>query len=184
MTEVGISSLMDTWLLLRNLESNGERNRGLYVLKSRGMAHSNQIREFILTDRGIQLLDVYTGPAGVLMGTARMVQEEQDKAEALTHRNEIERRRRELANKKEAMDAQIDSLRARFAAEASELEQIIAEGRLAEHTLAEQRRVLIDVRTGLADNGSINGRKGVDNGRPYRSSRDNGRKERARVQTK
>ena len=60
-TEVGISSLIDTWLLLRNIELGGERNRGLYVLKSRGMAHSNQIREFLLTPRGIELLDVYVG---------------------------------------------------------------------------------------------------------------------------
>lgn len=90
-TEMGISSLMDTWLLVRNLESNGERNRGLYVLKSRGMPHSNQIREFILTDRGVELLDVYNGSAGVLTGTARLVQEEQDKALIRIKRNEIER---------------------------------------------------------------------------------------------
>src|SRR5581483_10051395 len=61
-TEVDISSLIDTWLLLRDIELNGERNRGLYILKSRGMAHSNQIREFLLTDRGIQLTEVYLGP--------------------------------------------------------------------------------------------------------------------------
>jgi circadian clock protein KaiC len=184
MTEVGISSLMDTWLLVRNLESNGERNRGLYILKSRGMPHSNQIREFILTDQGAQLLDVYTGPAGVLTGTARMVQEEQDKAEVLTLRHEIERKRRELAAKREAMNAQIAALRTRFAVESSELEMVIAEGRLAEDTLREQRKVLIDVRTSQADNGSPNGRKGATNGRQHQSGRDNGRKERARVQTK
>ena len=184
MTEVGISSLMDTWLLVRNLESNGERNRGLYVLKSRGMPHSNQIREFILTDQGAQLLDVYTGPAGVLTGAARMVQEERDKAEVLTLRHEIERKRRELAAKREAMNAQIAALRTRFAVESSELEMVIEEGRLAEDTLREQRKVLIDVRTSQADNGSPNGRKGATNGRQHQSGRDNGRKERARVQTK
>jgi circadian clock protein KaiC len=184
MSEVGISSLMDTWLLVRNLESNGERNRGLYVLKSRGMPHSNQIREFILSDRGAQLLDVYTGPAGVLTGTARMVQEEREKAEALMLQNEIERKRRELARKREAMDAQIAALHAKFAAESSELEQVIAEGRLAEDNLAEQRKVLIEVRTGQPANGSQYGRKGAANGRQYQSGRDNGRKERARVQTK
>jgi circadian clock protein KaiC len=184
MSEVGISSLMDTWLLVRNLESNGERNRGLYVLKSRGMPHSNQIREFILSDRGAQLLDVYTGPAGVLTGTARMVQEEREKAEALMLQNEIERKRRELASKREAMDAQIAALRAKFAAESSELEQVIAEGRLAEDNLAKQRKVLIEVRTGQPANGSQYGRKGAANGRQYQSGRDNGRKERARVQTK
>lgn len=74
-SEVGVSSQMDAWLLLRNLESNGERNRGLYVLKSRGMAHSNQIREFLLTDHGVQLRDVYVGPSGLLTGTARDAQE-------------------------------------------------------------------------------------------------------------
>ena len=184
MTEVGISSLMDTWLLVRNLESNGERNRGLYILKSRGMPHSNQIREFILTDQGAQLLDVYTGQAGVLTGTARMVQEERDKAEVLTLRHEIERKRRELAAKREAMNAQIAALRTRFAVESSELEMVIEEGRLAEDTLREQRKVLIDVRTSQADNGSPNGRKGATNGRQHQSGRDNGRKERARVQTK
>jgi len=183
MTEVGISSLMDTWLLVRNLESNGERNRGLYVLKSRGMPHSNQIREFILTDRGAQLLDVYTGPAGVLAGTARIVQEERDKAESLTLRNEIERKRRELASKREAMQAQVAALHARFAAESSELETAIAEGQLAEDTLSEQRKVLIDVRAGHASNGSSNGRKGAKDGRQYQSGRDNGRKERTRAQT-
>jgi circadian clock protein KaiC len=70
-TDVGISSLMDTWLMLRNFEANGERTRGLYVLKSRGVAHSNQVREFVLSDRGLQLVDVYVGPQGVLTGSAR-----------------------------------------------------------------------------------------------------------------
>ena len=80
-TREGISSLMDTWLLLRDIEIGGERNRGLYVLKSRGMAHSNQIREFLLSDRGIDIVDVYLGPGGVLTGSARVAQEAQEKAE-------------------------------------------------------------------------------------------------------
>lgn len=184
MTEVGISSLMDTWLLVRNLESNGERNRGLYVLKSRGMPHSNQIREFTLTNRGAQLLDVYTGPAGVLTGTARMVQEERDRAEVLSLRHEIERKRRELVAKREAMNAQITALRTQFAVESSELEMVIAEGQLAEDTLTEQRKVLIDVRTSQAANGSSNGKKAGANGRQNQAGRDHGRKERAHVQTK
>ncbi|HEY6085734.1 MAG TPA: circadian clock protein KaiC [Nitrospira sp.] len=80
-SQVGISSLMDTWILLRNLESNGERTRRLCILKSRGMAHSNQIREFILSDRGAELVEVYSGPAGVLTGTARLAQDKRDKAD-------------------------------------------------------------------------------------------------------
>ncbi len=89
-SEVGISSLMDTWILLRHIESNGERNRGIWVLKSRGMAHSNQIREFVFTDHGIELVDVYLGSAGVLTGTARAAQEAQEKAEALLRRQDVE----------------------------------------------------------------------------------------------
>jgi circadian clock protein KaiC len=138
MTRVGISSLMDTWLLLRNLESNGERNRGLYILKSRGMAHSNQIREFLLTDRGIELLDVYAGPGGMLTGTARMIQEQRDKARAQALHDERNRRRRELDSKREAMEAQIAVVRAKFAAEASELALAIADGERTGEALAEQ----------------------------------------------
>ncbi len=79
-TDVAISSLIDTWLLLRDIEIGGERNRGLYILKSRGMAHSNQIREFLLTDHGVELRDVYVGPSGVLTGSARLAQEAQEQA--------------------------------------------------------------------------------------------------------
>ena len=82
-TDVDISSLVDTWLLLRDIELGGERNRAMYVLKSRGMAHSNQIREFLLTDRGIELQDVYLGPEGVLTGSARQAQEAREKAAAV-----------------------------------------------------------------------------------------------------
>ncbi len=78
-TRIDISSLIDTWLLFRDIELEGERNRGLYILKSRGMKHSNQVREFLLTDHGIELLDVYTGPNGVLTGSARRAQEEKDR---------------------------------------------------------------------------------------------------------
>src|SRR5205085_565588 len=82
-TDIGLSSLMDTWLLLRDIELNGERNLGLYVLKSRGMPHSNQIREFLLSDNGIKLVNVYVGAGGVLTGSARKAQEAQEAAAAL-----------------------------------------------------------------------------------------------------
>jgi circadian clock protein KaiC len=98
-SEVGISSIMDTWLLLRDIETNGERNRGLYVLKSRGMAHSNQIREFLLTDEGIELVDVYVGPGGALTGTARQAMETQERATAAKRQQETERMRSTLATK-------------------------------------------------------------------------------------
>ena len=95
-TDVGISSLIDTWLLLRDIEHGGERNRGLYILKSRGMDHSNQIREFLIGRGGIELRDVYTGSDGVLTGSARLAQEARDRAAALKRAQEIERKQREL----------------------------------------------------------------------------------------
>jgi circadian clock protein KaiC len=93
---IGISSLMDTWLLVRDLETNGERNRVLYVLKSRGMAHSNQVREFKLTDSGIDLVDVYVGPGGVLTGTARLAQQAREASEGIALQSEFAGRKRQL----------------------------------------------------------------------------------------
>jgi circadian clock protein KaiC len=113
-TDLGISSLIDTWILLRDIELAGERNRGLYVLKSRGMKHSNQIREFLLTSDGIELKDVYIGPEGVLTGSMRAAQEEREKAAALVRGHEIERKQRDLARKRAALEAQIAALRAQF----------------------------------------------------------------------
>jgi circadian clock protein KaiC len=113
-TEIGMSSQVDTWLLLRSIESGGERNRGLSILKSRGMAHSNQIREFLLTDRGVELRDVYVGASGVLTGSARLTQEAQDQALQMLHRQEIERRQLELKSKHQALEAQIAAMRAEF----------------------------------------------------------------------
>jgi circadian clock protein KaiC len=129
-TDSHVSSLMDTWLMLRDVELSGERNRLLYLLKSRGMAHSNQAREFLLTSKGIALSDVYLGTAGMLTGTARQVQEAAEKAAALERGQEIQGRRRELERKREAVEARIMALRAESAAEMAEAEAIIAqEGR-------------------------------------------------------
>jgi len=119
-TDVYISSLIDTWLLLRDIEIAGERNRGLYVLKSRGMEHSNQIREFKLTNHGIELLDVYVGPGGVLTGSARLSQETKDDEEQLLYHQETARKQISLKRKREAMEAQIVLLRSEFEAEESE----------------------------------------------------------------
>ena len=117
---ISISSLIDTWLLLRDIEIGGERNRGLYVLKSRGMAHSNQIREFLLTDNGVELRDVYVGPEGVLTGSARLSQEAKGDEERLLRQQEIGRKQFGLERKREAMEAQIAVIRAEFEAEKSE----------------------------------------------------------------
>jgi circadian clock protein KaiC len=125
LTDVSISSLIDTWLLLRDIEIGGERNKALYVLKSRGMAHSNQIREFKMSDNGLELLDVYVGPEGVLTGSARLSQEARDKASKAMLHQEIERKHFGLERKRIAMESQIAELRAEFEAEESETLKII-----------------------------------------------------------
>ena len=121
MSEVGVSSQMDAWLLLRNIESNGERNRGLYVLKARGMAHSNQIREFVLTDHGADLLDVYVGPSGLLTGSARVAQAARERAEELDRKKLLVRKGSELTQKREQLEVQIARMRAEFEVEEQSL---------------------------------------------------------------
>ncbi len=111
-TTVGISSLTDTWILLRDLELNGERNRCIYVLKSRGMAHSNQLREFVLTGDGIKLLPVYIGPGGVLTGSSRITQESAERAEALQKQQEIECKQLDATRKRLTIQAQVAALQA------------------------------------------------------------------------
>jgi len=141
-TDVGISSLMDTWLLLQVIEGSGERNRGLYILKSRGMEHSNQVREFRLSDTGAILQDVYVGVGGVLTGAGRVAQEARERAETLERNQDIERKQRDIERKKAVIDAQITALRTEFEAEKDELERAIARERLHQETLAEETQAM------------------------------------------
>jgi circadian clock protein KaiC len=145
-TEVGVSSLMDTWILLRYIESAGERNRGLYILKSRGTAHSNQIREFLFTKNGIQLRDVYVGPSGVLTGSARLAQEAQEKAQAVSRQQEIERNTREIERQRQIMEAQISSLKAQFEASKDKLEAAAAQEQTVQKILVKDRQVMAQQR--------------------------------------
>jgi circadian clock protein KaiC len=145
-SEVGMSSLMDTWILLRDIESNGERNRGICILKSRGMAHSNQIREFRLTCNGISLNDVHLGPAGVLTGSARAAQEAREAVEATTRRQEIRRRERALERKRKTLEAQIGALRDEFEAEEQEIMAILAQEETLEKSITDHQREMARVR--------------------------------------
>jgi circadian clock protein KaiC len=123
-TESTMASLMDAWLLLQDFEGNGERNRVLYVLKARGMAHSNQIREFLISNHGIDVVDAYIGPSGVLTGSARAAQNAREQAALLAGQQEAARRKREIEHKRTAIERQISSLRADYEAEAVELRRI------------------------------------------------------------
>ena len=115
-TDLGVSSIIDTWILLRDIELAGERNKGLYILKSRGMKHSNQIREYLLTPEGVKLEDVYIGPEGVLTGSMRAAQEARERASDIARGEEVARKQRDLERKRGALEAQIAALRAEFKA--------------------------------------------------------------------
>ena len=145
-SEVGVSSLMDTWLLLRNIEYNGERNRTLVVLKSRGMDHSNQVREFIMTKKGIDLIDVYAGSDQVLTGSARIAQQNRERAAAEVSKLASERRSREIAQDLRLIEARIEALKAEALAASQEAEFInIEENIKLEHT-ARNTRAMSELR--------------------------------------
>ncbi len=122
--ETGMSSLMDAWMLLQDFEGNGERNRVLYVLKARGMKHSNQIREFLISDHGVDLVDAYIGVSGVLTGSARVAQGDLEKAAVLASQQEAAQLKREVERKRKALDRQIGDLRSDYEGEALELRRI------------------------------------------------------------
>ena len=150
-TEVQISSLVDAWLLLRDIESGGERNRGLYILKARGIAHSNQIREFLLTDHGVELREVYLGEAGLLTGSARVTQEAKDASAALAARQDIERKQLLLERKRKALDAQIAALQLELETEEQESRQLIAQEELKLKKWEQDRSKMAKSRSANAD---------------------------------
>ena len=137
---MGVSSLVDTWFLLRNLEANGERNRGMYVLKSRGMAHSNQIREFTLSAQGIQLRAPYIGAGAVLTGSARLAQEALDRAKEAARSQETSGLQRELERKQNALEAQIAELQAEHARAAEEFRAISEQNANNQRRLEQDRQ--------------------------------------------
>ncbi len=141
-TGVGLSSAFDTWIHLTNVQGNNERTRTLVVIKSRGMAHSNQVREFLISDKGVDLTDIYSTPAGSFMGTARLGQMAVDRAEEIARAEGIDARERQLEEKRRALEAQIAAMRAEFEAEAKEIEISIRHERARGNALATERQVL------------------------------------------
>lgn len=141
-SESEISSLVDTWIHLRDMESDGERNRGLYILKSRGMNHSNQIREFRLTHKGIQLIDVYTGVNEVLVGSARIAQQAREEVLRIQARNEAEQHKLALESKRKVLQNTIAALQADFRREETALRRLIEQHKAREkQAIADQNRL-------------------------------------------
>ncbi|MBV9885550.1 MAG: circadian clock protein KaiC [Acidobacteria bacterium] len=154
-TEVGVSSLIDTWILVRDVELNGERNRCIYVLKSRGMAHSNQVREFVMSRDGLRLLPVYIGAGTVLTGSARLNQEAQEKADGLARRQTAEEKIRSRERRRRVVEAKIAALRVELADDETE------SGLLASEELKREQRLAQDV----VDMSSLRGGKSKSAGR-------------------
>ncbi|HTY15418.1 MAG TPA: circadian clock protein KaiC [Methanoregulaceae archaeon] len=145
-TQMHVSSLMDAWLILKNIDGNGERNRAFSIAKARGIAHSNQIREFVLTGSGIRLIDVYKGSGGVLFGTARIAQESREAAARTVRNEEIERKQRELDRKKRIMENEIAMLKENFNREEMETRMTIQQDEAREQALRNNEMAIAERR--------------------------------------
>jgi circadian clock protein KaiC len=149
-TDEGISSLVDTWLLVRDIEANGERNRGLYVIKSRGMKHSNQVREFVITDSGLDLVDVYLGPEGILTGSAREAQQIRERTGVALHDYEVNAKDREIGRRQKVLEAKILSLQSEFESAEEELNKIYLQEELKKQVAEKARQEMLRLRKGEA----------------------------------
>ncbi|GAB3011444.1 circadian clock protein KaiC [Spirosoma pulveris] len=138
-TDEGVSSLVDAWLLVKDIEFNGERNRGLYVMKSRGMKHSNQVREFIITDKGLDLVDVYLGSEGVLTGSAREAQQLLEETGVVLREYATSRKDREIERKKLILESKIASLKEEFESVQDELNKTYIEDELRKEVMQKNR---------------------------------------------
>lgn len=145
---VGVSSTMDTWFHLQNIQDNLERNRALYLIKSRGMAHSNQVREFHLTNQGVKLRDVYIGSGHAYMGAARAVQEATDRAKAVEKEQEIKRKQDEIESKHRLLEARISALKEEFKTEESNLQVALRNSQAALKKTASEQQIMTQRREG------------------------------------
>ncbi|MGD0854300.1 MAG: circadian clock protein KaiC [Dehalococcoidia bacterium] len=136
---IGVSSTMDVWMHLVNVPSDLERNRIMYIIKARGMPHSNQVREFLITNGGVKLVEVYTGPSGALLGSARLTQEAAEKRTTLDRKQEMEVKQKELFRKRAGLEAQIAGLRAELEAQGEEAK------RISEHEKKREKEIGRDV---------------------------------------
>ena len=142
-TDEGVSSLVDAWLLVRDIEFNGERNRGMYVMKSRGMKHSNQVREFVISDEGLNLVDVYLGPEGVLTGSAREAQRLQEETGSVLRKHAFTMKDMEIDRKRRVLESKIASLKEEFDSVQDELNKSYIEDELRKEVIEKNREQLI-----------------------------------------
>ena len=147
-TDEGVSSLVDAWMLVRDIEFNGERNRGLYMMKSRGMKHSNQVREFVITDKGLDLIDVYLGPDGILTGSAREAHQMNQETDKVIYKHGLSRKDREIERKRNALEAKIATLQSEFESAEEELNKVYVEEELVKAAAEKARLEMARLRGG------------------------------------
>ena len=146
-TDEGVSSLVDVWLLIKDIEMNGERNKGLYVMKSRGMRHSNQVREFVIGEKGLDLLDVYLGSEGILTGSAREAHKLGEETGKILHTNALDRKDRELERKRKVLESKIESLRTEFESAEEELNKVYTEEQIKKEVMNQTREKMTSLRS-------------------------------------
>lgn len=151
-TDEGVSSLVDAWLMVRDIEYNGERNRGMYIMKSRGMKHSNQVREFVITDKGLDLVDVYLGPQGVLTGSAREAYALNEETGKALRNFAVGRKDREIKRRSTIVESKIAELKAEFESVQEELNKIYLEEELKKDIEEKNRRYATEIRKGAGSN--------------------------------
>ncbi|HEY3668975.1 MAG TPA: ATPase domain-containing protein, partial [Polyangiaceae bacterium] len=156
-TEVGISSLIDTWIEVRDLEIAGERNRALYMLKSRGMRHSNQVRELVISDTGVSLADVFYGSDGVLIGSAKAAESRKRARDERASRDDAARNERLLELKKNTVEAQIAALHAELAAEEEEVRRRLRSAQDSAEAARQDRDSMSQLRTDAGRPASAHG---------------------------
>lgn len=156
-TDETISSLVDAWLLVRDIESNGERNRGMYIMKSRGMKHSNQVREFVITDHGLELVNVYLGPNGVLTGSAREEQILQEHAGEILKDHQVSAKDKEILRKRKILEGKIANMKAEFESVEDELNRVYTEEQIRKEAAQKNRQEIANRRRGLNSTGEPDG---------------------------
>jgi circadian clock protein KaiC len=161
----GVSSLVDTWITVRDLESNGERNRGMYIMKARGMKHSNQVREFLITDDGLKLVDVFLGPNGILIGSARTEQQLEEATGLELKHYAGTRRDQEIQRKKTVLEAKIASLKEEFESVKDELNRTHQEEQLRKEIDERNRKKLTENRYLVQAKPKQKKRNGKDKGK-------------------
>ena len=149
-TDEGVSSLVDAWLLVRDIEMNGERNRGMYIMKSRGMKHSNQVREFVIRDTGLDLVDVFLGPEGVLTGSSREAEQLKQEAGHVLRNFAVGRKDKEIERKRTVLEAKIASLKEEFESVTDELNKSYLEEDLRNSVIEKNRAALTNIRNNKA----------------------------------